>query len=227
MNQGERGQGVSFPRFMCAVERIQLACTSQARQVPAYTEDMKCHGLFTALSVLAAGHVAAVTITGTAEGGGPDMRIGGFAVTPFGQPLQELVSVPVGNGRFQLQVPETVPPPRAQVNLTPQNVSWPGVVDPVTVSSAAQSAELKFFAYRDQNANGHHDDSEALREVPLAVGNATVFVMWVSKDVSVTASRGYQATFKRGWNAFVIDVGRVVSVRAFAENQVVTVRMRR
>uniref|UniRef100_UPI002869AF5D hypothetical protein n=1 Tax=Deinococcus sp. TaxID=47478 RepID=UPI002869AF5D len=151
---------------------------------------MKRRLFLTALLVLAAGQAMALTVTGTAEGVGPDMRIGGFVVTPYGQPLQEAVSVPIRDGRFQLSVPETIPPTRAQVSLTPQNVSWPGVIDPVTVSSAVQSAELKFFAYRDQNTNGHRDDSEALREVPPAVGNATLFVTWVSGDVWVTASKG-------------------------------------
>src|SRR6478672_11610408 len=135
------------------------------------------------LLALAAGHGAALTVAGTADGVGPDTRIGGFVVTPYGQPLQEFVSVPVQNGRFQLQVPETVPPARAQVNLTPQNISWPGVIDPVTVSTPVQAAELKFFAYRDQNANGHYDDGETMREVPPTAGSATLFVTWVSGDV--------------------------------------------
>ncbi|GHF30459.1 hypothetical protein HNQ07_000719 [Deinococcus metalli] len=176
---------------------------------------------------LAAGQGVALTVAGTAEGAGPDTRIAGFLVSPFGQPLQEIVSVPVENGRFRLEIPTTVPSARAQVSLTPQNVSWPGVIDPITVSSPVQAAELKFFAYRDQNSNGHRDDQEALREVPPMSSNATLFVTWVSGDVTVTASRGYQATLKRGWNAFLVEVGRAVAVQPFSDNEVVSVRLRR
>lgn len=176
---------------------------------------------------LTLGQAAALTVTGTVEGAGADTRISGFVVTPYGQPLQEVVSVPVEGGRFRLELPATAPTARAQVNLTPQNVSWPGVIDPVAVSAPVQSAELKFFAYQDQNQNGRRDDAEALREVAPNVGKATLFVVWVNADVKVTANKGYEATLRRGWNAYVVDVGRAVKVTPFTDDRAVSVRMGR
>jgi hypothetical protein len=186
--------------------------------------------LFRALPLLAAVAAAqglAVTVTGTVGGAGPEMRIAGFVVSPYGQPLQEFVGVSVEDGRFRLEVPTTVPGARAQSSLTPQTVSWPGVIDPVAVSAPVQSAELRFFVYRDQNGNGRYDDAETLREVTPMVGAAALFITWVSGDVTVAASKGYQAVLKRGWNAFLVEVGRTVSVRPYSENQTTTVRMRR
>lgn len=176
---------------------------------------------------LALGQAAALTVTGTVEGAGPDTRISGFVVSAYGQPLQEVVSVPVDAGRFRLEVPATAPTARAQVNLTPQNVSWPGVIDPVAVSAPTQAAELKFFAYRDENRNGRQDEGEALREVAPSVGKANLFIVWVNADVKVTANKGYEATLKRGWNAFIVDVGRAVKVTPFSDDRAVTVRMGR
>ena len=188
---------------------------------------MNLRSLLLALSVVAGGHGAALTVAGTVDGAGTDVRIAGFVVSAYGQPIQELVSVPVRGGRFSLEIPTTVPPTRAQVSLTPRNVTWPGVIDPVSVSVPVQAAELKFFSYRDVNANGHRDETEPMREAPPTSGTATLFVTWVSGDVTVTASKGYSATLVRGWNAFLVEVGRAVAVLPFGDDQVVRVRVGR
>ncbi|GAA5512216.1 hypothetical protein Dcar01_00930 [Deinococcus carri] len=164
---------------------------------------------------------SALTVTGSVAGSIPaDTRVSGWAVSASGQPVQEIVSAPVSGGTFRLDLPASAPGPRAQSALTPQNVSWPGVLDPVTVSAPAQTAELKFFVYRDGNGNGQHDEGETLREVGVNAGRGTLFVAWVSSDVTVKANRGYQATLKRGWNAFVVEVGRAVKVAPFLDGEV-------
>lgn len=165
---------------------------------------------------------SALTVTGTVQGNvTPESRLGGFAVTPFGQPVQELVSAPLDGGSFRLDIPAAAPPARAQAVLTAQNVSWPGVIDPVQISAAAQAGELKFFVYRDQNGNARHDDNEVLREVSPMVGKSPLFVPWVSTDVTVSANKGYQVALKKGWNAFLVDVGRTVNVRTYPDGTAV------
>lgn len=176
---------------------------------------------------LMAGQGAALRVAGTAEGAGPASRIGAFAVTPYGQPVQEMASASVEAGRFRLEVPAGPPSDRAQTSLTPRTVSWPGVIDPVVVSGEAQTSELKFFAYRDVNDSGRHDAAELLREVTPHVGKSTLFVVWVNTEVTVRAGKGYEATLKRGWNAFVVDVGRGVRVQPFTEDRFVHVRLSR
>ncbi|MCD0170427.1 hypothetical protein [Deinococcus sp. 23YEL01] len=184
--------------------------------------------LTTTTALLCAGPAYGLTIRGTVEGGGgDDLRVAGFAVSPFGQVIEEISSVPVEGGRFVLELPMTAPTARAQVDLTPQNVTWPGVIDPVSVSTQARVAEMKFFVYRDLNRNGRRDDAEALRDVMPNVERATLFVAWVNTDVTVKANRGYEATLKRGWNALIVDVGRAVRVQPFADSTVVTVRLAR
>ncbi|GAA5437338.1 hypothetical protein ACMT4L_02755 [Deinococcus sp. A31D244] len=180
------------------------------------------------LSVLSAGQGLGLTIRGSVEGSGPaDTRVAGFVVSPFGQAVEEVTSVPLENGRFVLEIPTAAPTARAQVDLTPQNVTWPGVIDPVQVSGQARVAELKFFVYRDANNNGRRDDNEPLRDVLPSVGRATLFVAWVNTDVTVKASKGYAATLKRGWNALIVDVGRAVAVQPFSDSTTVTVRLTR
>ncbi|MFK7601637.1 hypothetical protein ACI3L1_05435 [Deinococcus sp. SM5_A1] len=171
---------------------------------------------------------SALTVTGMVQGSvTPESRLGGFAVTPFGQPVQELVSTPLDGGGFRLDIPAAAPPARAQAVLTAQNVSWPGVIDPVQISAAAQSGELKFFVYRDQNGNARHDDNEALREVSPMVGKASLFIPWVSADVTVSANKGYQVALKKGWNAFLVDVGRAVNVQIYPDGTGVTLSLGR
>lgn len=188
---------------------------------------MKLHLTATTMLLLLT-QAAALTVSGTVDGGvNDDTRIGGFIVSAVGQPLQEVVSTTVKDGKFRLEVPADAPTTRGQVKLTPQNVSWPGVIDPVSVVGDAQAAELKFFAYRDQNGNAQRDDGEPLRELSPNVGKASLFIAWVSADVTVKANKGYEATLKRGWNAFIVDVGKAVKVQPFQDATVVTVRMGR
>ncbi|MDV6374039.1 hypothetical protein [Deinococcus arenicola] len=173
---------------------------------------------------LTAVSASALTVSGVIDGSvTPDTRLGAFAVTPFGQPVQEFASAATTGGRFRLDIATAPPPARAQAVLTPQNVSWPGVIDPVQVSASAQVGELKFFIYRDENGNARHDESEVLREVAPMVGRASLFIPWVSAAVTVRASQGYQVALQPGWNAFVVDVGRTVKVQPLADGSVVIV----
>ncbi|MFC4636793.1 hypothetical protein [Deinococcus hohokamensis] len=181
--------------------------------------------LFLMLGLLAT-QAPALTVAGTVDGSvSPDTRVSGWVVSPFGQPVQELVSVPVQGGRFSLEIPTTAPTARAQVALTPQNVSWPGVIDPVSVTGQVQAAELRFFTYRDQNNNGRRDEAEALREVTPQAGRTVLFIAWVNGDATVKANKGYVAELKRGWNAYLVDVGRAVSLKPFSADIAVTVRL--
>ncbi len=185
---------------------------------------------FLALAALT-GQATALTVMGMVEGTtADDVRISGFVVSSFGQPVQELLSVTVKNGKFKLEIPASAPNEKApnekvQMALIPQNISWTGVIDPVTVSKEAKGAELKFFSYHDVNKNNSRDDNEPLREITLNVGRASLFVEWVNIDVQVTANKGYQAFFKKGWNALLVEVGRTVNVQPFDEDTVVNVKM--
>lgn len=174
--------------------------------------------LWTLAAALLVGSGSALTVTGSVSGSVPgDTRLSGWAVSASGQPVQEIVSVPVNAGRFRLEVPPAAPSFRAQTALNAGNVAWPGVLDPVSVSAQPQTAELKFFSYRDANRNGQRDEAEALREVTLSTARGSLFVVWVNSDVTVQASRGYQATLARGWSAFVVEVGRAVKVAPFVD----------
>lgn len=171
-----------------------------------------------ALAALLLGVAPALTVAGSVVGEVPgNTRVSGWAVSPSGQPVEELVSVPVTGSTFRLEIPTAPPTFRAQTALNPQNVAWPGVLDPVTVSGQPQAAELKFFTYRDLNRSGQRDDNEPLREVSLDTGRGSLFVVWVGSDVTVRASRGYAVGLKRGWNAFGVEVGRAVRIAPFAE----------
>ena len=172
--------------------------------------------LLTLLPLGLAGQAGALSLSGTVQGEvTPDTRLGGWAVTPFGQPVQELVSTPVTGGRFSLALPDAAPPARAQVPLD-DRLSWPGLIDLTRVSVPAQVAELKFYLYRDLNGDGSRDDSEPLREVRLNAGRGGVFVVWSSAATRVTGSREYAADLSRGWNALVVDVRATVRVQPYA-----------
>lgn len=187
---------------------------------------MKTRLLLPLVTSLLAGSAAALTVAGTVDGGvPPNTRLGAWVVTPFGQPVEEVVGVPVRAERFSLDLPTTAPGGKALAPLTPQNVTWPGVIDPVAVTGQAQVAELKFFTYVDTNNNGRRDSNEAMREVSPTAGRATLFVVWVSGDVTVKANKGYVAGLKSGWNALLVDVGRAVNVQPYRADISLTVRM--
>jgi len=163
----------------------------------------------------------ALTVRGTVSGAVvPDLRVSAWVVTAAGQPVQELVSVPVDAQAFHLEIPPAPPTFRSQATLTAQNVAWPGLLEPIQVTGEARTAELRFFVYRDLNASGQHDGGERLREVTPRTEKGTLFVAWASSEVAVQGARGYFASFKQGWNAWVIEVGRAVKINPFFEEQV-------
>lgn len=183
---------------------------------------------FLPLAAALAAPVSALTVTGSVSGQAPaGTRVGVWSVTAFGQPVEEMISAPLAGGTFSLNIPERAPAARALSALTPQNVNWPGVIDPVAVSGAAQAAELKFYLYQDANGNARRDTSEALREVSVTANRATLFMAWVSADVTVKANKGYVATLKQGLNAFLVDVGRAVNVEPYRPDLTVHVQLGR
>ena len=115
--------------------------------------------------LLAGAAGAAGVVRGTVAGDtAPDTRIGAWAVSPFGQPLQQLADAPLQDGKFALTLPNAAPAERLQFAVG-ERTSWPGLVDFAGTSVPLRATELKFFLYRDSNGNGQRDEGEALREV--------------------------------------------------------------
>lgn len=168
-------------------------------------------------TLLFAAHAAAISITGAVQGSAPaDLRLSAWAVTPFGQPVAELSSVPLKGSQFTLVIPDDAPPARA-LTAVDNRLSWPGLIDFQKASASAQAAELKLFTYRDTNGDGKRQDNEALREVRAQVGKGELFVVWASQTVTVTASRNYQADLKKGWNVLQVEVRGNVTVKPIDE----------
>ena len=97
------------------------------------------------------GQAGALTLSGKLEGNvTPETRLSGWVVKGSGQPVQELVSVPVKGGSFALALPAEAPSGQVQMPVD-SRISWPGLMDFGKASAAAQAAEMKFFLYRDTN----------------------------------------------------------------------------
>ena len=158
---------------------------------------------------------AAGVVQGVAQGDlPPDSRLGVWAVTPFGQPLQLLADAPVQGGRFALTLPSAAPAERLQFAVD-ERTSWPGLVNFAGTSVPLRAAELKFFLYRDANGNGVRDDGEALREVRPSVGKGELFVVWAARAATVSGAGGYEAELQAGWNTLVVEVRRPVRVQPY------------
>ena len=165
-------------------------------------------------ALLLAAPASAIGIAGSVQGTAPaDLRVSAWAVTPFGQPVAELVSAPVTGKSFRLDLPDDAPPARALVPVD-NRLSWPGLIDFQKASASAQAAELKLFTYRDANGDGKRQDNEPLREVRAQVGKGELFMVWASAPVTVTASRNYSADLKKGWNVMTVEVRGSVAVKA-------------
>lgn len=179
---------------------------------------------FLALStLLLAASASAISIAGSVQGNTPaDLRVSAWAVTPFGQPVTELVSAPLKGKTFTLELPDAAPPARALVPVD-NRVSWPGLIDFGKASAPAQAAELKLFTYRDANGDGKRQDNEPLKEVRAQVGKGELFVVWASTPVTVTASRNYAANLKKGWNVLTVEVRGSVVVKPIEATTSVTV----
>ncbi|WP_424949282.1 hypothetical protein [Deinococcus sp.] len=166
----------------------------------------------TGLSLAQSGS-AGLAVSGTVSGSVPaQARVGGFVLDSSGAPVSELVSVPVNGGRFILELPSVTPPQRSLSPLRPDGIFWPGVLEPITVTGQASSADLRFYVYGDGNGNGRRDETEALQEAVPFVGKAVLVVSYSSAVAQVNAARGFQANLKAGWNGLLIEVGKVVKV---------------
>lgn len=169
--------------------------------------------LLTALLLSLTTGATAQSLSGAIEGTpSADTRLSGWAVKSSGQPAKELVSIPLKAGTFTIALPIEAPAANLQGPVD-NRITWPGLVDFDKASAAAQATEMKFFIYRDTNANGERDENEPLKEVRLNVGKGFLFVVWGSNDVNVSGSNGYNAELKKGWNAFTVDVRSTVSVK--------------
>lgn len=174
---------------------------------------MKVVRFLATATLLLAAQAAAISVSGAVQGSvSADLRLSAWAVTAFGQPVEELASAPIKDGKFTLNIPDDAPPARAQVPVD-NRISWPGLIDFSKSSAPAQAAELKLFVYRDTNRDGVRQDNEALREVRVQAGKGELFIVWASAPVTVTASRNYQADLKKGWNVFQVNVRGAVSVK--------------
>lgn len=167
-------------------------------------------------SVLAAAQGAAISVGGTVLGDvPPGTRLSAWVVTPFGQPVQLLADAPLGGDTFRLTLPDAAPQERLRAPVD-ERTAWPGLVDFAGASVQARAAELKFFTYRDANANSRRDEAEPLREVRLNAGKGELFVVWATPDVSVRGGGGYEANLNTGWNALIVEVRRPVRIAPYA-----------
>ncbi|WP_407539529.1 hypothetical protein Q0M94_15340 [Deinococcus radiomollis] len=156
---------------------------------------------------------AGLAISGTVSGSVPaQARVGGFVIDSSGNPVAELVSVAVTGGRFGLELPSVTPPGGALSTLRPASIFWPGLLEPVSVSGQASTADLKFYVYNDSNGNGRRDDTEPLQETVAFVGKSLLVVSYATGAAQVNAARGFQVNLKPGWNGLLIEVGKVVRV---------------
>ena len=188
-----------------------------AISLPAYTQGMNKTLLalllatFTGLSAAQNGN--GLTVNGTVTGSVPGQpRVGGFVIDDAGTPVAEVVSVPVNGGRFGLELPGATPPQRSLSVLRAGSIFWPGVLEPITVTGQASSADLRFYVYGDGNGNGRRDDGETLQEAVPFVGRSVLVVSYATGNVQVSAARGFQANLKPGWNGLLIEVGKTVRV---------------
>lgn len=171
-----------------------------------------------ALTVPAAALSAgALSVSGAVVGSAPaDTRLSAWVVTPFGQPVQPLADTALTGNTFRLNVPDTAPQERLRAPVD-ERTAWPGLVDFAGASVQARAAELKFFTYRDANANGKRDEAEPLREVRLNAGKGELFVVWATPDVTVRGGGGYEAALKTGWNALIVEVRRPVRITPYTD----------
>ena len=171
---------------------------------------------------------AGLAISGTVSGSVPaQARVGGFVIDSSGNPVAELVSVAVTGGRFGLELPSVTPPGGALSTLRPASIFWPGLLEPVSVSGQASTADLKFYVYNDSNGNGRRDDTEPLQETVAFVGKSLLVVSYATGAAQVNAARGFQANLKPGWNGLLIEVGKVVRVSSSSSIGGVTLNVQR
>ena len=169
-----------------------------------------------------------LAISGTVSGNVPaQARVGGFVVDASGTPVAELVSVAVTGGRFVLELPSITPPGGSLSTLRPDSVFWPGLLEPVTVTGQASTADLKFYVYGDRNGNGRRDELETLQESVAFVGKSLLVVSYATGAAQVNAARGFQANLKPGWNGLLIDVGKAVRVGSSSNIGGVTLNVQR
>ena len=170
----------------------------------------------------------ALTLTGRVEGAalGPQARVGLWLTGPAGAAGKELSSAPISNGQFSLSWPENAVPSRAQFALRPETIVWPGVLGDVQISAPVQSSAAALFVYEDSNGNAQRDDNELLSEAFAAVQRRPLVIVWVSAPVTVSASRGFSAALKSGWNSFTVDLGRSNTVSAYG-GQALSLRVQR
>ncbi len=161
----------------------------------------------------AGGPLGGLSVSGRVAGSvPPQARVAGFVLDGSGTPFSELVSVPVNDGKFSLDLPSVLPPQKALSALRGDSIFWPGLLEPVNVNGQVSAADLRFYIYADSNGNGRRDAGDTLQEAVPFVGRSVLVVSFASGAAQVKAPRGFQADLKAGWNGLLIDVGRTVKV---------------
>ena len=167
--------------------------------------------LISSLLALSLTSASALTLEGTLNPKTPSgMRVGLFTLGPSGKPALEVVSSAFRDGKFSLLLPNTPLEARFLGQLTPDAVSWSGVVGVIKVTGTPKFGELRFFSYFDTNSNAKRDSGETLSETLAQLGRSSLVLLYLDGPSKVNADKGFEVSLKAGWNALSIEAGRTV-----------------
>jgi len=139
-----------------------------------------------------------------------NVRVGLFLLGPNGKPALEVVSSPLKEGKFSLTLPDTPLEERFLEQLTPDAVTWSGVVGTIKVAGTPKFAELRLYSYADANTSTKRDPGEVLGEQTAQLGRSSLILVYLDGPGKVSADKGFEVSFKAGWNALSIEAGRTV-----------------
>ena len=137
-------------------------------------------------------------------------RVGLFLLGPNGKPTLEVVSSPLKEGRFALTLPDKPLEERLLEQLTPDAVTWSGVVGTIKVAGTPKFGELRLYTYVDVNTSAKRDSSEGITETAAQLGRSSLVVIYLDGPGKVSADKGFEVNLKAGWNALSIEAGRTV-----------------
>jgi len=153
----------------------------------------------------------ALSLEGTLNAVSPaNVRVGLFLLGPNGKPALEVVSSPLKEGKFSLTLPEAALEERFLGQLTPDAVTWSGVVGTIKVAGTPKFAELRLYTYADSNTSAKREPGEILSETAAQLGRSSLILVYLDGPGKVSADKGFEVSFKAGWNALSIEAGRTV-----------------
>ena len=138
------------------------------------------------------------------------LRVGLFLLGLNGKPALEVVSSPLKEGKFSLTLPEAALEERFLEQLTPDAVTWSGVVGSIKVAGTPKFAELRLYTYVDTNISAKREPGELLEEETAQLGRSSLILLYLDGPGKVSADKGFEVSFKAGWNALSIEAGRTV-----------------